>query len=114
MEGNLCITGSTDSTLRLWDLERVDDYETRLSFAASGEHARGSGNDDLADRMNRASVSDGKAGATADDVDEHNPCLRTLEGHSKSVTCLYFDDNCLVSGVSIVYSPTQLDANALA
>lgn len=78
VEDELCITGSADATIRLWDLRRVEDYETRLSMRQSQE------------------VEEGKDFGS-DDGKEFNPCLRTLEGHSKAVTSLYFDDTCLVS-----------------
>lgn len=77
VEDELCITGGTDSTIRLWDLHKVEDYETRLSLQASGEL-----------------LDDGEH------QKDHSPCLRTLEGHSKAVTSLYFDDTCLVTGAS--------------
>jgi division protein 1 len=32
----------------------------------------------------------------ASQMDENGPCVRTLEGHSKSVTSLYYEDGCLV------------------
>ncbi|MCO5565586.1 hypothetical protein L7F22_019260 [Adiantum nelumboides] len=78
VEDELCITGGSDSTIKLWDLHKVEDYETRLSLQASGE-------------MNDEGENGGK---------DHSPCLRTLEGHSKAVTSLYFDDTCLVTGAS--------------
>lgn len=34
---------------------------------------------------------------SASQVEESGPCVRTLEGHSKSVTSLYYEDGCLVS-----------------
>lgn len=77
VEDELCITGGSDSTIRLWDLHKVEDYETRLSLQATGELSE-----------------------DAENGKDHSPCLRTLEGHSKAVTSLYFDDTCLVTGAS--------------
>lgn len=73
VEDELCVSGSLDHALRLWDLRRVDEYEGALS----------------------ARVDDAEA---AQDVED--PCVRTLEGHSKGVTALYFDDGCLVTGAA--------------
>jgi len=33
-------------------------------------------------------------------VERDDPCARLLEGHSKAVTALYFEDDCLVTGAS--------------
>lgn len=41
---------------------------------------------------------EGPSGYTdASHVEGNGPCVRTLEGHSKSVTALYYEDGCLVS-----------------
>jgi len=43
-----------------------------------------------------------------------NPCVRTLEGHSKSVTSLYYEDGCLVSFiVSLVWAKTRREDGKL-
>ena len=42
-----------------------------------------------------ADHEDGEIDGTADGAP--SPCVRTLEGHSKSVTSLYYEDGCLVS-----------------
>ncbi|PKI82952.1 [histone H3]-dimethyl-L-lysine(36) demethylase [Malassezia vespertilionis] len=67
VEDELCVSGSLDHSLRLWDLRRVDAYEDALE-------------DELEDAL--------------------DPCVRVLEGHSKGVTALYFDDGCLVTGAA--------------
>ncbi|KDN45098.1 WD40 repeat-like protein [Tilletiaria anomala UBC 951] len=90
VEDELCITGSADSTLKLWDLRRVEDYEARLSLAQQGDVSYQNLNELAEGRVDAGDVTD----------DPYNPCLRTLEGHSKAVTALYFDDNCLVTGAS--------------
>ncbi|KAI3623431.1 MDV1 [Malassezia furfur] len=81
VEDELCVSGSSDHALRLWDLRRVDEYEAALRARAEG----GAGGED-----------EGEAAAPAPD----DPCVRTLEGHSKGVTALYFDDGCLVTGAA--------------
>lgn len=83
VEDELCITGGSDSSIRLWDLHRVEDFETRLNLKESGE-------------LSAIKDSNGEE----EKEKEHDPCLRTLEGHSKAVTSLYFDDTCLVTGAS--------------
>ena len=42
-----------------------------------------------------ADREDGEVDGAGDGVP--SPCVRTLEGHSKSVTSLYYEDGCLVS-----------------
>ena len=109
VEDEICITGSTDSTIRVWDLTKVEDYETRLVMSASGELPARTSNrngasrsDDAADGAQQQSgIRDGtENGKDGEDRDEYDPCVRSLEGHSKAVTCLYFDNNCLVTGAS--------------
>ncbi|PWN50959.1 WD40 repeat-like protein [Violaceomyces palustris] len=102
VEDEICITGSADGTLRVWDLTRVEDFETRLSLSASGElKSRSHQIGDLEDESNGDTIrSSGLAEDDPVERDEHDPCLRSLEGHSKAVTSLYFDDNCLVTGAS--------------
>jgi division protein 1 len=39
----------------------------------------------------------GGVGAGASVVEEHSPCVRVLEGHSKSVSAQYYEDGVLVS-----------------
>ena len=80
VEDELCVSGSSDHALRLWDLRRVDDYEAALRAREPADEAPAD------------------ADANADAADD--PCVRTLEGHSKGVTALYFDDGCLVTGAA--------------
>lgn len=130
VEEELCITGGTDASVRLWDLHRVEDYEARLSIKANnndddddnnnnnnnnggraairqGGQSSGTsttGNDDEDEQPSSSSsvtANGGGNGSSDDHRDkEHDPCLRSLEGHSKAVTSLYFDDTCLVTGAS--------------
>lgn len=98
VEDELCITGSSDHTLKLWDLRKVEDFETRLNLEG-GEEA----SNDLLKKVDgeeekEGIVKDGLKGKEEKE-DRIDPCLRTLEGHSKGVTALYFDDNCLVSSL---------------
>lgn len=36
-------------------------------------------------------------------------CLRLLEGHSKAVTALYFEDDCLVCCLLVIIFPVVID-----
>ncbi|KAE8266343.1 hypothetical protein A4X09_0g6002 [Tilletia walkeri] len=111
VEDALCVTGGVDSSVRVWDLRRVEEHEVRLKLWAEQGHAEG-------ERMGGA-IRQGQSGASAsagdsivvegedgvlvgapDPKDEFDPCVSRLEGHSKEVTALYFDDNCLVTGAS--------------
>ncbi|KAN0060784.1 Mitochondrial fission protein [Thecaphora frezii] len=101
VEDEICITGSADSSLKIWDLTKVEDFETRLVMSASGELPPRTKHTANGDDESTAIISDSSLAEGADEPkDEHDPCLRSLEGHSKAVTALYFDDNCLVTGAS--------------
>lgn len=56
--------------------------------------------DALADHAGPAVGTLAKEAEGDDDADSTDPCLKTLEGHSKAVTALYMDDSCLVTGAS--------------
>lgn len=45
------------------------------------------------------SIRNGEEGEAA--APKEGACARVLEGHSRAVTALYFEDECLVSGPSI-------------
>lgn len=107
VEDEVCITGGTDNTIRIWDLTKVENFEARLTMTASGELQPRKKPPDL-DRGDESMDSikirhgDTTVGDQEDEEvrDEFDPCIKSLEGHSKSVTALYFDDNCLVTGAS--------------
>jgi mitochondrial division protein 1 len=101
VEDHICLTGGEDGNVRLWDLRRIDEDEwggegemVSLSDVAEEDESRTDG--ESTDRVNgiRSSTSTGKR----DDA-----CARLLEGHSKAVTALYFEDDCLVS----IHTPTH-------
>lgn len=108
VEDHVCLTGGEDGCVRLWDLRRVDEDEegwggegemVSLSDVAE-EEEEGDINEfgvieNSSEGESRSSgIRNGKVGATPKDND---PCVRVLEGHSKAVTSLYFEDNCLVN-----------------
>ncbi|OCH94154.1 WD40 repeat-like protein [Obba rivulosa] len=97
VEDHVCLTGSEDGTVRFWDLRRVDDdlggegEVLSLSEIAEEDEAV----DEAAPKANgiRSSVN-------AEVVEQDAALVRVLEGHTKAVSALYFEDECLVTGAS--------------
>ncbi|EAU92961.2 Trp-Asp repeats containing protein [Coprinopsis cinerea okayama7 len=98
VEDHVCLTGGEDGNIRLWDLRRVDEDE-----------GWGVGEPDRLPDV----VEEDESGAAESSEGEHPPrsrensttskegaCVRVLEGHSRGVTALYFEDECLVTGAS--------------
>jgi division protein 1 len=102
VEDTLCLTGGSDGAVRLWDLRLVDDFEDRLQKITRREEER-----DVLDRIAEHDEEgfdwdEGPSGYT--DLgnmsrleEDGGPCVRVLEGHSKAITSLYYEDNVLVS-----------------
>lgn len=95
VEDSVCLTGGEDGNIRLWDLRKVDeDEEWEISDRLpevieedeEGENAE-------------ASAIRSRSNSTAE-KEKNGPCARVLEGHSRAVTALYFEDECLVTGAS--------------
>lgn len=94
VEDEWCITGGNDAALRLWDLRRVEDHETHL------QHQRTNGYIGSSQDIATEAASTNESADAEDGSDTTDPCLKTLEGHSKAVTALYLDDTCVVTGAS--------------
>ncbi|KAJ7480123.1 WD40-repeat-containing domain protein [Mycena galericulata] len=102
VEDHVCLTGGADGNVRLWDLRRVDadqadgwgDEGELVTLSDVAEEEEGSADAEASQESN--GVRSGKERAT----DRDDYCARVLEGHTKAVTALYFEDDCLVTGAS--------------
>ncbi|KAI0666271.1 WD40 repeat-like protein [Trametes maxima] len=100
VEDQICLTGSEDGTVRVWDLRRVDEDEEWESgemlslseIAEEDESAEGS------ERVNGIQQSESSRPSSV--AEREGACVRVLEGHTKAVTAMYFEDECLVTGAS--------------
>ncbi|KAL5534843.1 hypothetical protein ACEPAG_1308 [Sanghuangporus baumii] len=92
VEDHVCLTGGEDGALRVWDLRRVGDQDGELINLAD---IREEQDDDSATSSIRNGTGNGSIVSGTD-----GPCARVLEGHSKAISALYFEENCLVSGAS--------------
>ncbi|KAJ7922987.1 WD40-repeat-containing domain protein [Mycena leptocephala] len=103
VEDHVCLTGGADGNVRLWDLRRVDadpadgwgDEGELVTLSDVAEEEEGTDAEARAAPESNG-VRDGKQRATERD----DCCARVLEGHTKAVTALYFEDDCLVTGAS--------------
>ncbi|KAF9100125.1 Mitochondrial fission protein [Mortierella sp. AD031] len=94
---NTLVTGSRDSTIRTWNLADLthaqatrDRSPTLSDSSSSSDKANGRGSPDMLDAYSRDSMD------TLALLD--NCWTNTLSGHTGPVTCLYFEDQKLLSG----------------
>ncbi|KZT31932.1 WD40 repeat-like protein [Sistotremastrum suecicum HHB10207 ss-3] len=85
VEESVCISASEDTTIRIWDLAQANEWEE------IGSHDEYSVVDEGERPLSGTSQANGGEG---------DACVRVLEGHSRGVTALYFENECLVSGAS--------------
>lgn len=96
-----CISGGTDATVRVWDLQAVEEEEEALMSLSSSVAT--SPRSTLPSIPDEHENEEDKDSAVLVDRPRHSHprgCIRTLEGHTKTVSSLYFEDTCLVSGAS--------------
>lgn len=95
VEDNVCLTGGEDGTVRLWDLRQVeddDDWEGEmLSLSDVAEE-----DEDVDKPRAKTNGIRSSASKPASVAGRDGPCVRVLEGHTKAVSTLYFEDECLV------------------
>jgi len=118
VEAHLCATGATDGAVRLWDLRRVDgDAETSewdlsdvLEETEEDGDGTGTGDSVVVERPH-ARPNGTPSRSRVPKEEAPGPCVRVLEGHSKAVTALYFEDDTLVRPISFVVQPSLNERN---
>ncbi|KAI0762606.1 WD40 repeat-like protein [Fomes fomentarius] len=100
VEDHIALTGSEDGTVRVWDLRRVDEdeeWETgdMVSLSDVAEE-----DEDVEERTNGIMQGGSNSSRPSSVVEREGPCIRALEGHTKTVSAMYFEDECLVTGAS--------------
>jgi len=105
VEAHLCATGATDGAVRLWDLRRVggegetSDWDLSDVLEETEDDGDGTGTstgDSVVVDRPRGGANGTRSRSRATKDDTSGPCVRVLEGHSKAVTALYFENDTLV------------------
>lgn len=102
VEDHICLTGGEDGNVRVWDLRKVDDEAwgdgEMVNLSDVAEEAEDDGGE-IVERP--GGIRNGKEDDS--EVEKDGSCLRILEGHTKTVTALYFEDECLVRPLHLSY-----------
>ncbi len=118
VEAHLCASGATDGAVRLWDLRRVDSERETSEWDLSDvlEEADEDGNcpetgtgDGVVVERPRAGPNGTRSRSRAPKEDVSGSCVRVLEGHSKAVTALYFENDTLVRFSFFPYNRSYLN-----
>lgn len=88
----------------MWDLRRLDDDEEwEQDFVSLNDVPEEDESvDEIGNIVRRSEgLTNGNhvqqdVSSASNTADKHGSCLRVMEGHSKAVTALYFEDDCLV------------------
>ncbi|GAA5941621.1 WD40 repeat domain-containing protein [Sporobolomyces koalae] len=118
-ESGVCVTGGKDGRLKVWNLERAKEefvaHSSNLGDSLSSASVPAAVEEDvfgskpieedglLREEGYTSSSSIRQGGLAAGDAKSDEPkgaCMRTMEGHTKSVTSLYFDGPTLLTGSS--------------
>ncbi|KAI0033712.1 WD40-repeat-containing domain protein [Vararia minispora EC-137] len=100
VEDHICLTGSEDGSVRMWDLRRVDEDEwdrglVHLDDVVEEDESQAESESVVIEKPNGI-----RNGVISEGGERGGQCVRVLEGHSKAVTALYFEEDTLVTGAS--------------
>lgn len=101
VEDRVCLTGGEDGNVRLWDLRRVEGEDTwsgEDAVSLSDVDEEGEYQNETRSKKMNATIRNGQV--RVENSEKVDPCVRSLEGHSRAVTALFFEDECLVTGAS--------------
>lgn len=90
VEDHICVTGGSDSVVRVWDLRKAG--EEAWDEGVLVEHEDGV----LPDIPEASEVRP----PLTDDSIAGGPRVRTLDGHTRPVTALHFENDCLVRDIA--------------
>lgn len=99
VEDQLCLTGGEDGDVRLWDLRKIDPEDDEGELVELSEIIEES-EEEPSSPATAARTAEAGHRMRSPPPSLNDPCTRTLQGHTKSVTALYFEDECLVTGAS--------------
>lgn len=116
VEASMCVTGGSDGQIKIWDLDVAESAPLGSPTGANGGQPTSLEQMLLGKEEDPFFVgSHGGAGLVNGEGDglmredpvkvekekePAGPCVKTLDGHTKAVTSLYFDGSCLVTGSS--------------